>query len=318
MNVQPANKASRWMQIQAILKDTASSPSGIALLLIGAAGLLVGIATLVVAGIYFYNLRQPQATASPEVQTPAGQINLPTQACPAAVLKLGEQAFAVEETNLTPEGRLPEIQDSADTAYRMAGTGERRVFLLGPAAFEQDPAALQSLAQAIYADETCRTILYQLEPPQAVVLSSADLIELLQSDLTVFVQTSPDKSGVLLQGTAVEEQINPAGAPTPTEGSLEVGIDIQSVQTSQVGRLMQVKVSIYNFGAAPVELTGDNLALLVPGGNSLGPTGSKPALPRTIQPGQTVGFEMIFPLPAEGLGRLRIFKSEFELSEYAK
>ena len=215
-------------------------------------------------------------------------------------------------------GRLPNTPEAADTAFRISGTGERRVFLLGTAASQGQPELWQSSTQATFDDEACVTTLYQLDSPLPLILGDADLVELLQSDLSIFVQTGADKSGWLLVGTVIEQPANPSGDTPADEARLAVGIDIHSVQTSQVGRLMQVKLSIYNFGAEAIELSADRLSLLVEGGNSLGPTGSKPALPRTIQPGQTTEFEMIFPLPAEGLGTLRVFNSEFELAEYEK
>ena len=318
MNGQPSNEPSRWAQLQSILTSTASTPSGKAMIVLGAGGLLMGLVTLVVAGVYFWSLREPAAKSSQSAQPSTGQTNLTTQTCPAASMELGERTFAVQEVNLTSQGGLPEAPEPAEVAYQVAGTGEGWVFLLGTAAYGQDPAALQSLSQATYNDQNCRIIVFQLSAPQPVSLSGANMTEPQQAELTIFIQTSPDRAGVVLQGTVVEAQPSPANAATPTGVALQVGIDIQSVQTSQVGRLMQVKASIYNFGAAAIELTGDDLSLLVPGGNTLGPTGSKPALPRTIQPRQTVAFELIFPLPSEGLGRLRVFNSEFELADFAK
>jgi hypothetical protein len=188
---------------------------------------------------------------------------------------------------------------------------------LGEAAFAADEGALGGLTQAVYRDGRCGALVYHLAGLQPLDLGDPGWAGALQAEAAVLVQTGADGSGFLLQGGVVEEQISPAGAAQPTEYEAQAEIGILEVNPSPAARLTQVKVSLYNFGAQRLELTAADIRLVDAAGASYSLVRSEPRLPRAIQPGQTVEIELIVPIPAEGLGALRIFNAEFELADFA-
>jgi hypothetical protein len=275
-------------------------------MILGAGLALSACAALGLLGLFLLN--------SLVVRAPAGdgaQAGLPTPACPAPSLALDGRVFSLQEAGLAPEGTLPAAPQAADAAFRVAGAGERRIFLLGPAAFAGDEAALGALAQAIYTAEGCNVTTYQLAGPQPLQVGGASAAGLPQAEALVLVQTGADGGGFALFGTLTGEAVNPASLPTPAASQVQAEIGLLSAQPSAVGGLIQVKLSVYNFGAQPLTVTAGDLSLA-----GAAPVRAEPGLPAAIQPGATAELELIFPLPAEGYGTLRVFSTEFALVDY--
>jgi hypothetical protein len=302
----------------AILHSTVRSSSGLIMILLGAGTMIAGCLTLAVAVEYLLRSRDLPAIANEVASNPLVENSLPTRECPPESLKLDEWTLTVQAASLSPEGMLPGAPTEADLAYRVQGAGERRIFLLGIEAFGGDAAVLGAMTQAIYNDANCNTFVYRLSAAQPVQVSGTRATSLTQAELTVLIQSGADGSGLALYGEPAAEEVNLQESPTPEASQAQFEIEVLAVRTSDVGQIIQVKVSISNYRSQALELRAEEVSLLVEGGSALGPLSAKPALPETIRPGETVEIEIIFPKPAQGLGRLRIFMVEFALADFVE
>lgn len=304
----------------AILTAQARTRSGLILILLGAGVLLSSCLSLFMFVMYFLmpdQLNQPSLQASPLIQTPLMPLSLATQECPPPSLALGEKTFAVQAVSLTND-ELPAPPESADLVYRIVKDNEDWGFLLGSAAFGADSIPLDSLTQAVYSDENCNVTVYQLSTPQPVQWGGIGAASFSPSELVILIQTGADGSGFAFYGATVAQEIHPVRMPSPAPDEVQAEIGLLEARMDDAEQLIRLRVSVYNFGSQALTLTENDVSLLGADGAVISLNNSRPALPQTIPPGQTLEVELDFLMPTQGTDVLRIFTIEFDLADVSE
>lgn len=297
---------------------------------------LVATARLVESSAAFAN--QPTAaeghvtptSLASAIPVETAPVTLSTPTCPAPGLALGSSnlnieggpasadiTFAIQPVTLTPGQPIPELPQTPGVAYLLSSTGERRVFLVGLSAFGPDQARLQGFTQALYTGDDCSSTLYQLSPLLAADLNTPNLLDLLPGDLAILIPGEAGQTGYLLQGSSTGQLIIPPTQGAGTQGEVQIEVGILEVKPSADGFSIQVRLSIYNYGAAAITVTTNDLKL-VAAGQAQPPAASQPPLPVEIAPGQTVELVLTFPSPAQGVGVLDVFTLEYDLADFVQ
>lgn len=254
----------------------------------------------------------PEAAAGAEPTLAAPQLlPLPTTACAGPAFTLDGKSFRLEAAAPAAGSPLP-LPAAADTALYVQEAGGRRLVLLAAGALAQGEAA-----QAEMIDETCNVQRYQLLPPLPGRLD--DVAQFAPAaDLVIFAAQGADGNGWLIQGMLTEAELTAPRGWTPQPGELLAEIGLLEAQPSPDGRLIQVRLSLYNFGAEPLLLTPADVQLSAEGLGAAPPAAARPPLPLEVAPGQTAEVELAFVRPPQGWGILRVFSVEYDLADFVE
>ena len=253
----------------------------------------------------------PTATEMPFVAT----LLVPTTDCGTSTLLLGPGAFQIETLQPGADGTLAVPSDRSGIAYWVAGTNSNYTFVLSPT--PENLAMMSALTAGSTAKVTwsdCNSTSYSLSAPQQGSFNSAALPDQSVDGITVFFQTDPTGAAFVFTGELTEEQISTFNTPVP--GDIQAEISLLETTTSPDGGSIRVGVSIQNYGAAAVVLSGTDVTLTQPDGTPVGMLSSEPALPKEIAPGATETIYFFFYRPASPTATLKLLTVEYELEGY--
>jgi hypothetical protein len=253
----------------------------------------------------------PPAQPSPNM-TPAASTPIP--ACGQPTLILGSTQYRIEVITPAADNSLTVPPDSPEVAYWLEGTNANRVFGLSPTPNNLAwSTSLKAGDETTFIGEDCTPETYVVKAVETGPLNNPALFDQATAGLTLLLQTGPGE-GLIIQGSPAEVLVIVTDTPPPSGTVLrEAEISFLEKTVSPDGQSLQVGISIFNYGAAPltvsagdVSLSPDNAALL----------NAEPALPREIGPGITETFYFTFPLSGSDEAILKIFDAEFDLADF--
>lgn len=235
--------------------------------------------------------------------------------CGRSVLALAERNFEIKKVKASSSA-LPKIpQNTPDIVYWIDGTTSNHVFLLSPTTENLLLGyVLKGGEQVRVAWEDCNSAFFTLEAPQQKVLNVPALLDQSVSGITIVIRSDPTSMAWVIRGGLTSEEIQMVSTPKP-EGVL-AEISLLEMALSQDGTLLQLNISIANYGQRRITVDADNILLLTPDGTIARAVSSEPVLPREIAPGATETFSLTFARPTIPGATLKIFDAEYLLEGY--
>lgn len=255
----------------------------------------------------------PTATVTPFIPT----LFVPTPDCGAPTLLLGTNTFQIETIQVGADGTLSVPSDRSGIAYWIDGTDRNYTFVLSPT--PQNLAILPALTAGSTAKVTwsnCNSTTYTLAAQQPATFNPSALPDQTVDGITVFFQNDASGAGFVLTGELTEEQISTFDTPVPGAADIQAEISLLETTTAPDGGSIRVGVSIQNYGAAAITLSGIDVTLTQEDGTAVGMLSSEPPLPKSIAPATIETIYFFFYRPASSTATLKIFDVEYELEGY--
>ena len=280
---------------------------------------LLGIGILALCGLLIFvfrgNILQlvTPATATQAIPT----MFIPTVDCGTPSLVIGSRTFQIQAFTPAPDGALTVPADTSGIAYWVAGTDTNYVFVLS--ATPDNLALIASLTARTTAKATskdCNYTSYNLFTPEPGSISASALPDQSLNGLTIFIQSDPSGTGMLVRGEFAGEQINTFNMPAPGASEIQAEISLLETTTSADATTIRVGVSIQNFGSTPITLSTADVSLTTQDAPSLILAGSEPSLPKEIAPGSIETIYFTFPRPASPAATLKILNIEYDIEGY--
>jgi hypothetical protein len=240
---------------------------------------------------------------------------VPTPDCGSPTLVLGTTTFQIQNLAPAADGSLAIPPTTSGIAYWVKGTDTNYVFVLPPMPGNLTPMStltVGSTAKVTWSN--CNSNTYSLSAPHQSTLQVAASTDQSQEGINVFFETDVYGGGFLFTGGLSEQEIMTIDTPNPTEIQAEIGL--LETGTSSDGTMVNIGVSINNYGASPITLSTSDISLTQADGTLLNLAGSKPRLPQEIKAGQTKNFEFTFPRPSSPTTTLKIFTVEYDIEGY--
>jgi hypothetical protein len=275
---------------------------------------IMGLGILLLLGLLAFLFRGslPSFTFA-GAATPFPTMVFPTPDCGSPTLVVGTTAFQIQNTSPAADGTVSVPPNVNNVAYWVEGTDQHYTFLLSPT--QENISLLSSLPEGTTAKATwtnCNSVTFTLSAPQPVTLSTISRPDSSTTSMVLFVQTDASGNGLVTSGGTTEEVISTFNTPDASQGpQAEVGL-LETTASSD-GTMIQVKVSVYNFGTTPFALTTNDISLTPTGGTPLAMVTSKPFLPNEIAPGKTEEFIFSFPRPTTPAATLKVFTVEYDV-----
>jgi hypothetical protein len=212
----------------------------------------------------------------------------PTPACTDPWLVVGAVRYPVQFISPAADGSLSLPPSPADgIAYTALLAPRQYVFLFAPTQAGLEVVQAAKPGEIITTGGTnCAEESFTLATPEAVPGYSAALWNGQSEGALILVQGAGEGQSFLIRGGTVAEELVATSTPNPQGPGVEAEISLDGVSTTLLGKL-QVKVSIYNYGASVVTLNMVDVGVTPAGGSLYAPNDASPNLPLTIQPGAT-------------------------------
>jgi hypothetical protein len=287
---------------------------------------IAGISALILA----YEIFQPQITVllrkatAAQVSPPTSQTGLSTHvaapgqtpACDKSTLQLATASWRIEPIQLSADGSVNVPAGNHDAAYWINDLESNSVFALSPSPENfAKLKALQGGEEARVIWDNCKSATFTLFSLQVGAPSKKVFADQTSLGIVVYVPETSSTSGLLVLGVRAEETIKASGTAKARSNEINAEISLLAASTSADKTTIQVEISIFNYGAAPITFSESDISLIPEGASPLALSRSDPELPQDILPVEGKLFSLIFPRPAVATATLKIFTIEYGLED---
>ena len=273
--------------------------------------LMIAIAAILSGG----NSLSP-AFLAPATQTqPLPTLFIPTPDCGSSTLVIGPSTFQIQTIPLAEDGTVSVPPDGSGVAYWVEGTDLQYTFQLSPT--PENVALVLAITEGITARtiwSNCNSMTFELSAPQPGSFGTTYLPVQSTASIAIFVQDPATGSGYVLGGGLTEEQISTFDNPTPASGEIQAEIGL--LETTSDGDNLQLTISIYNYGNAPITLSAGDVSLTQSDGTPLPLVSSGPTFAKEIASTATETFIFTFPRPTTPSAVLKVFTVEYDVEGY--
>lgn len=239
------------------------------------------------------------------------------QTCEGPFLMLETRKFAVRQVESGRDIPPGDAETGGDTVYWLSEFMPAYVFAL------KDESANIDFARSLNAGEiasiawpSCEMETFTLSAPEFGAEPSLDSPETLEYTFILFLSGENTEENFLLKGSAMEIQQVSTDIPASQGSAVEAEISLNEVRLSGDQSEIQVSLTIFNYGAAALTLTHEDVRLIAENQPGVPPEKIKPSLPEKVRAGASRDFMLTFSSPGEGAWLLRVFTSEFDLADY--